>query len=437
MRCTERLVVRHGGAEALDRLGVATAPLEKSAEQVVRRRQPGIDLQGRFERGQGGARRAGADQGRAEIQPHHRVARRHSDRGPELAHGLGPVLPGGRLQPQIAVGLGASQRRRQRGHQRVGHRHGGPGRVAGADAASTAAQVVARPLEIAEAPVGHRQRVVDHRSRRVPSQGRLEALYRARVVPRGKRRPAALVQQRLGVRIQGQAPGEERLRRLGPVEVDVGVKQPDDRRKIREVEPQDLLEPGGRPLEVPVAHGDVGQVVGPAEVSRRQFLRMSKADVRRVRVVPGEQERPQCAVRIGALPPARVRRRIGPAPPGRSQRDQGTVRGAELLLHRRMHAAESRQLARCDNRLGEHDRRGHGLRRDHAPCRELCDHGQTACERGSHRGLRPVPSISVVQRFMPTSAHSSTLPSGQTTRTRSMVAARPRPTRTRGSFADT
>ena len=157
-------LVRDGQGVPLDRLLVAAAPLVEGAHREVRGGKPGLEADRLLELVERGAGVTRAVQGQAEVQPHDGEVGRQSDRLPELAHRLGPVVPRAGVQPEVPMDLRALQRRAHRRHQGIGQAD------AGAGAAPAAVQVGLRPLEIAEAAVGHGEGIADRGGGGVQSQ---------------------------------------------------------------------------------------------------------------------------------------------------------------------------------------------------------------------------------------------------------------------------
>ena len=177
---------------------------------------------------------------------------------------------------------------------------------------------------------------------------------------------------------------------------------------------------------------EVGEIVGPAWIVWRDRLGVTETGQRRGLVVGRHQNEAEIPMGATELIGGRLRA-IDPRQCG--------VALADLVAHR---LGQSGQIRKRD---GPH--LVGGLSFGVAGCRARpsivprgtrahAGHEQSGQHDAGDRGQahRPSPSVSHVYWSMGTSRHSSTRPLGHMTRTFGAVACSPRPTSTRGSFAE-
>ena len=199
-----------GGGERvpLHRLLVAAAPLVERPHREVRAGQTGIQPNRLGELAERGAGVTRAVQGQAEVQPHDGEVGREPGRLAELPHRLGPVVPRPGVQAEVPIDLRAPERGVHLRHQRI--RQGDADPVA--RARPTPIKIGPRPLEVAEATVGHGEGIADRRRGGLQPQRVFEKRHGAGIVPFGRGDPAELEQHCRSVRMESAGPGEVRPR---------------------------------------------------------------------------------------------------------------------------------------------------------------------------------------------------------------------------------
>ena len=317
-------VVQDRVREAVDRLGVATGPREQGAQSIVRPVQTRVQTQRFLEHGLRPARVARPFQHGPKVQPQHGHLRRSVCGSPEVRRRQRPVAAGGSVEREVAVVLRVPEDPVERGHERVRQPHGNarPG------TSSPLPELPFRPLRVAQAPVGHGQRIVDAVGLGIECQRRLQVFDgRSRVVQR-QRDATRLEPECRRAGPPREHPGDERLGRLRPSQFQEDAAEPDGGRQVRRPELEGPAQVLGRPLEIAHPAQYVGRVVRPPELGRRQHLRVAEAPLRRREKLGGHEQHSQLAVRLAAS----LGRSLGVAGDGQ----QGSVGFPELPLNRRM-----------------------------------------------------------------------------------------------------
>ena len=242
--------------------------------------------------------------------------------------------------------LGTAQRRAQRLHQRIGEVQPDAGHEAAVDAPAALVEMLPGLLQVAQAAVGHPQRVVHDRRGRVPAQHGFQVLDGRRVIAGRRRRPAELEPHHRRARPQRARLVEERLRRIPAAQVDVDVDLPEERGEIARTPVAGPPEGLGRLVQVAAPLVEMPQVVGPAEPLGRQPPRIQQADLRGVEVLARHQQHAQPAVGVSEV-----------ARGGRSLGLQRPVGVAKLNLHGLVHAAQVGQRDRPNLRVVDDARR--------------------------------------------------------------------------------
>ena len=239
-------------------------------------------------------------------------------------------------------------------------------------------EVLCGLLELAEAAIRHPERIVDGRDLGVQGQGRRQVVHGAFVVALRESRPTQLDAHGRLARIDRPRLGEALLGVQRPGQVEVDTSEPDQRREVGRAKEAGALETLGRPGQVAVVPENVSEVIGPAEISRRQTLGVSKGALRLVVEPRRHESLAQLAKRVGAD----VWRAVRP-----KAFDEGRVCLAELLLNGGVEAAQIRQVDLQQRlRAGvDHSQRDPSEKRD-----EALSH-----THGAFGASRPVPSVNV------------------------------------------
>ena len=211
---------------------------------------------------------------RGEVDPHACVAWIRVHREAEVLHRLGPVSGRRRIEATFAIELrrlhNPVQRREQRVRDRdLGHRPTARG-------TDSLLEVLCGLLELAEAAIRHPERIVDGRDLGVQGQGRRQVVHGAFVVALRESRPTQLDAHGRLAGIDRPRLGEALLGVQRPGQVEVDTSEPDQRREVGRAQEAGALETLGRPGQVAVVPENVSEVVGPAEISGRQTLGVSK-----------------------------------------------------------------------------------------------------------------------------------------------------------------
>ena len=349
----------------------------------------------------------------------------------EQGRRLRPFLPVERTDAARFVDLRALEQLLEIDHQRIGWKN---------LAVLAQPQLRFRVLHIAQPAIGHAERIVRARRLRIPLQHLLQIFHRATVLLLGQRGTTETEPRGQRSRLELQRPGEPGLGLGRPPLRQRDITQPHQRVHIVGAQPQRVLEERRRLVEIATLAIKVGEIVRPAPLVWREPLRIDQAGLGCIGIVGSHQQLAQIAVGLGE------HRGVGLAI--RDLRRQRGVRLAYLFLRRRRHRRQVRQRhgqkrpsvwsdLRRFARASARDRR----RRSRIRPRRAAG-GKRARQRirrhAAPRGRphRRLPSFNVVQRSMATSCHASTRPSSQYTCTVGGSADGPRPTSTRGSFAD-
>ena len=416
--------------------------LQQHADAVVRREVVGGGPHDPLELGHRAVEIAGHEECGAEPVPQPRIVGIQLEPLSELRYRGRPFLPVERLQAAVLVGAGGREERVERCHQRV----------RGPDFGVLAPLQVLFGLRVVSQPaIGHPERVVHRADLRLARQDLLQQVGGPAVVLLEQRRLREAVARGERRRKQRQRLGEQPLGGVGPALLQADVAEPEQRRRILGLDAKDLLEEGGRLVQRTAVAVQLRQVVGPADVVGRQRRRLTQARLGLLGEPRRHEGHAHHADGLG-------RQLGGDARPLVGRRQSGMTL-ANLRLHRFAHAAQVRQHFPA----GRHGARG-GRRSDRRFRRRLRIPRRRVVRRGAsdkkrrepqHRGrpprrsrtLRPgrpppphqelpVPCSSVVHRSISTSSQVSVRPSGQRTSTAGRASDSPRPTITRGSFAD-
>jgi hypothetical protein len=242
------------------------------------------------------------------------------------------------------------------------------------------------------------------------------------VLASGQCHAAQAAERRDTPRLERPSPGKPCFGVGVPVQRQVRVTQPDQRRDIVRAQPQSPFERRDRFVAGALLLIKMSEEIRPAGVGGCEQLGVQETRLGRLAEVGRHEQLPELPIGCRALQrrPRRVlaaghERRIG-------RPDLILDRGRRLRHIGESDRAQLWNLGGFVGRLFLRLAGGHSQEDDD--------------DRGGARAHLPVPCFSVVQRSIGTSAHSSLLPSGQVTRTRTGSAESPRPTSTLGSFAD-
>ena len=312
--------------EPFDRLAVAAVQHRHHAEAEVGLGEVRRPADGLFELLDRAPRVARHHQHRPQPMPQRGVVRRHLKPPAEQVFRRRQLAALERPQPAGLVGDRALQHPRVDVHQRVPHRR---------HTAPPPAQMRRGLVEVAELPIGHRERIMQAGRALVGGQRAPQVLRRSRGIP-SRERGASHARQGGGrAGIEGQSPHERLLGRLGPALVEESIAQPYQRGQVRR--PQ-LVRAGvelGRRRAVSLHGVEMAEIVRPSHRVGREVHRALEAGCGHVVVLRRHEHQSQLAERVAELD--RRGPRLG------ELRGQACVMLAHLTLNRQGHAGEIRQ----------------------------------------------------------------------------------------------